>query len=160
MAHFARLRPVYPGASWNVKGIDPFRQVRADMLRRMRQALTQTTFSKKAQAAFARAMTIRVTGQSLRVQVNHPGWLPLVEGQRRQQMSWLVKAKAPIPIVTETGEVIFRSATPKTMANGKWVHPGRAPVDFAGKARKAVQKFVQERFAKQVAAQVQQALRR
>jgi hypothetical protein len=60
-------------------------------------------------------------------------------GVRRQQMTWLLsaevrdylafdqypyRARAPIPIQTEAGNLIFRRATPLGMSQGKWIHPG------------------------------------
>jgi hypothetical protein len=51
-------------------------------------------------------------------------------------MRWLTKARAPIPIITEDGRLIFRSATIKSMRDGKWIHPGRPPYDFIEMAKK------------------------
>lgn len=157
---FARLSPVYPQPSWSLRGLDPFRQVRAEMMRRMRQALDQSMFSRKARAAFSKALSVKTTATRLTVSVSHPGWLPWVQGQQRRQMTWLTKAKGPIPIVTETGETIFRSATPRSMANGKWVHPGRTPSTFPDKARAEVRRFLREKFARHLGDQVRQALGR
>jgi hypothetical protein len=72
-------------------------------------------------------------------------------------MKWLVKAKVPIPIITETGELIFRSATAKSMANGKWQHPGRHASDFVEKAKEESRKFIKEKLAKELAQQLKKA---
>lgn len=124
----------------------------------MQQAMTQTTFSRRAKVAFAKALTIEQTRNSVRVVVHHSGWAPLASGVRRQPMTWVTKSKTPIPIVTETGETIFRSATPKSMASGKWIHPGRAPTDFVAQARKAIDRFVQDKLGPAIAEQVRRAL--
>lgn len=47
------------------------------------------------------------------------------EGVRPQQMTWLLKAKRPIPLhVGPGGGLIFRWATQKSMDRGAWYHPG------------------------------------
>ena len=73
-------------------------------------------------------------------------------------MTWLVKARAPIPIITDEGKLIFRSATPKSMADGKWVHPGREPKTFIERAKKEARKFVQENISKEILRQLRVAL--
>lgn len=46
-------------------------------------------------------------------------------GVRRHKMEYLKKAKRPIPITLENGEVIFRWASKKSMSTrGSWYHPG------------------------------------
>ena len=39
------------------------------------------------------------------------------------QMRYL-QDRGPIPIVTRGGRTVFRMATEKSMAEGKWIHPG------------------------------------
>lgn len=70
-------------------------------------------------------------------------------GVKRQQMTWLLNtptrmysmwrhgrllgnywARAPIPLKGVGGNTIFRRATPKSMAEGKWIHPGIAAMNF------------------------------
>lgn len=113
-----------------------FKRMRGQFLRRLKVQLQQSAFSPKAKRALSKAMKIEIKKSSLILTVDHPAWRPLVEGQKKRQMLWLQRARAPIPIVTETGEVIFRLATPKSFANGKWVHPGRKPANFVEKARR------------------------
>ena len=74
-------------------------------------------------------------------------------------MTWLVKARAPIPIITEKGELIFRSATPRSMANGKWVHPGRGPFDFIEKAKKEAKAAIKARVMAEIRKSITAAFR-
>ena len=52
------------------------------------------------------------------VVAKHPGFRPLLEGRKQQQMKWLVKATRPIPSSDSSGSVI--SPNP-------WVRPGSVP---------------------------------
>lgn len=119
-------------------------RMKGQFIRRLKVQLQQSAFSPEAKRALAKAMTIEVKKSSLVVTVHHPAWRPLVEGQRKGPMFWLQRAKAPIPIVTETGEVIFRVATPKSLASGKWVHPGRKPATFVEKARREAKEWAKK----------------
>jgi hypothetical protein len=131
--------------------------MKRDLLRRVRSQLLQTTFSDRAKKALARAIQVQLKPSSIQVISKHPAFGPLVRGQEKMQMKWLTKARAPIPIITETGELIFRSATAKSMANGKWVHPGRKPSDFIEKAKKASREFMRERLASDLKKQFRSA---
>jgi hypothetical protein len=112
------------------------KKVERQFLRRLRIQLSQTGFSNDAKRAFSKAMKIEVKKSSILLTVLHPAWRPMVEGQKSRQMLWLKRAKAPIPIITESGKLIFRSATAKSMADGKWIHPGRKPSNFVELARR------------------------
>jgi hypothetical protein len=74
-------------------------------------------------------------------------------------MTWLTKAQAPIPIVTDDGELIFRSATPKSMQDGKWVHPGRQPTTVIERAKKAAREVVKKRLGTELRKQLRASLR-
>jgi len=141
--------------------LDPDRilnTLKRDILKRIKKAIqTQDTFSDRAKTALAKALKIEIQASSVRVTVNHPAWRPMVLGRKEQQMSWLVKSRSPIPIVTDTGKVIFRSATPKTMADGKWVHPGYQKTDLIEKARKDAREYVREKVAEQIRAFLRRA---
>lgn len=119
-------------------------RMKGQFLRRLKVQLQQAPFSPEAKRAFAKAMQVEVKKSSLLVTITHPAWRPLVEGQRKGPMIWLQKAQTPIPIVTETGEVIFRRATPRAMASGKWVHPGRKPSTFVEKARREAKEWAKK----------------
>jgi hypothetical protein len=119
-------------------GISPeraLRRVKQSVLYRVRQKLFQSNFSDRAKRAFYKAITIEQGPSSLTILSSHPGFVNMMRGRKKRQMSWLTKARAPIPIVTDSGELIFRNATVKSMRDGKWVHPGRGPYDFIDKAK-------------------------
>jgi len=124
-----------------IKGINSspeaaLRRVKASVLRRVRDKLIQSTFSDRAKRALAKSLVVTIGESSLTIYSNHPAFIHLMKGQKRNQMTWLVKARAPIPIITESGELIFRSATVKSMKDGKWIHPGRSSYDFVEKAKR------------------------
>lgn len=141
--------------------VDPdkvLQKLRRDVMRRIKSNLLQTAFSERAKKALAQAVTVELRPSSLVIIANHPAFRPLVEGQRKMQMTWLTKAKAPIPIITETGELIFRSATPKSMRDGKWVHPGRQPSNYLEKAKTQAKEHIKEQLEKELRRQVREAL--
>lgn len=144
-------KPLLPTKPLRGLDIDTvLKRMRRDLLRRLKAQLTQTTFSDAAKKALARAIKIEVKTSSLRVTSNHPAFGPLVRGQRHQQMAWLTKAKRPIPIVTDSGKLIFRTATAKSMQDGKWVHPGRKPSDFVDKAKDASRTYVKTKLREEI----------
>jgi hypothetical protein len=126
------------------------KRARRDLMRRLKQELTQTAFSDRAKRALAKALTIEIKKSSLQVTANHPAFAPLVKGQKSGQMTWLTKARRPIPIITETGELIFRNASAKSMRDGKWIHPGRNPSTFIDRAKKTSRAFLKEKFEKEL----------
>ena len=134
-----------------------FRLLEKDVLKRMKAKMMQTTFSERARKRLSQSLRVEIKKSSLVITALHPAFFPLIKGQRSQQMTWLTKAKRPIPIVTESGELIFRTATAKSMANGRWVHPGRKPQDFIEKAkaesRAYVKKRIRQELKKQIASQ-------
>lgn len=152
-------KPLLPPGYQNLDTAEPLRMIHRRLLRQIRSELKQETFSDRAKIALSKAISVHIRANSLDIVVKHPAWRPLVEGQRRQQMTWLVKAKAPIPIVTEEGELIFRTATPQSMRDGRWVHPGRKPSHFVDRAKYVVRTKVKDLLAKEVARQLRESLR-
>lgn len=132
-------------------------KAKKDLLRRIRSELTQTTFSPRAKKALSRALKIEIKPSSLIVTARHPAFETLIKGQKPGQMKWLKKAKRPIPIITEEGKMIFRSATAKSMRNGKWVHPGRSPSNFVARAKETSRAFLKTKFEKELRKQVRAA---
>lgn len=155
------LKPLLPD---NFSPADPeatLKRVKKDLLRRIRRKLMQqTTFSERARKAFSKALKIEVKQSSLVIIGNHPGFGPLLRGQKYGQMKWLTKASRPIPIVTDDGKLIFRNATSKSMANGKWIHPGRKPQDFVEKAKTEGKAFLKAKFAQEITRHMRTAMRR
>lgn len=114
------------------------------IMRVLKQKLFQTTFSDRAKKAFAKNLALEVKPSSLVIHAKHPAFVYFIKGAKKQQMAWLVKSPTPIPIVTETGELIFRRATAKSMANGRWVHPGRKGSNFLKTVKKQVTALVRQ----------------
>jgi len=125
------------------------KRLQREVLKKVRDQLTQTAFSDRAKVALSRGLKIEVGKRSITVTATHPAFIPLVMGKKEQQMRWLTKAQRPIPIVTEDGELIFRSATPKSMDDGKWIHPGHEPTTVLERARKEARKVIKERLKKE-----------
>jgi len=125
-------------------------RLKREVLKQIRSKLVQSTFSERAKRAFAQCLKVTATDSTLVITATHPAFIRLLKGQKPGQMKWLVKARAPIPIITETGELIFRSATPRSMENGSWYHPGRAPQDFIQKAKDEARKIIRQRVAEEI----------
>lgn len=64
-------------------------------------------------------------------------------------MTWLTKARAPIPIILDSGQLIFRNATLASMSRGGWWHPGRHPTDYVNKAKKLTRDFMRTKIMKE-----------
>ena len=143
--------------------VDPetvLRKLRAELNRRLKNRLQNiTAFSERARKSLSRSLRVKIYPNSLVITTNHPGFKPLVYGQRKMQMKWLTKAKVPIPIVLDSGEMIFRWATPQSMANGHWWHPGRGREDFVTQAKKEAREFVKKRLTAGVMQQLRDTIR-
>jgi len=156
------VKPLIPA------GRDPFeievekvlKRTKRDMFRRIKSELQQEAFSDRAKKALAKAIKIEIKPNSLRITANHPAFRPLVEGQTTEQMKWLTKARRPIPIITESGKMIFRSATAKSMKDGKWVHPGRRPSTFIERAKKVSREHIKTKMRAEMKMQIKKALSR
>jgi hypothetical protein len=114
-------------------------------------------------------MKIVIKPNSLAVTVNHPGFRPNVFGQSRQQMTWLMKSKTPIPIITDEGKLIFRNATARSMKSagggpnkGKrgWVHPGRPANNFVDVAKKESREFLTQKLLSGLTKQIRTETRK
>lgn len=126
-------------------------RVKHSVLRRLRDKLVQSTFSDRAKKALSKSLMVETGPSSITFYSKHPAFTHLMRGQRKGQMRWLTKARAPIPIITEQGELIFRSATIKSMKDGKWIHPGRPPYDFIEKAKKEAKTQIRKAIVSEVA---------
>jgi hypothetical protein len=129
------------------------------VLARMRGGLQQTAYSPAAKAVLAAAVKIEIKSSSLVIKTTHPSFIPLVLGQKRQQMLWLTKSRAPIPIVLDSGKVIFRTATARSMASGRWVHPGRPSTGIVEKSLKEAKAVVRERLKQHIRDKIKRAFR-
>jgi len=154
------MKPLLPTQPLRGLDIDTvLNKSKRDLLRRIRARLLQAPFSMAARKALSRALKVEIKPSSLQVTVNHPAFRPLVDGQQKQQMRWLTKAVRPIPILLDSGKLIFRNATAKSMRQnsfGKkgWVHPGRPPSDFVDKAKAESRAFLKEKLRKELTKQL------
>jgi hypothetical protein len=121
------------------------REAQKEILRQLRREIQDTAFSTRAKRALSQGMTTRIGNRSLKVIAKHPAFFPLLRGQKSEQMTWLTKAKRPIPIILDDGTLIFRNATPRSMQNGSWIHPGRSPTTVIERARKKTREIIQRR---------------
>lgn len=135
-------------------------RLKNEVLYRIKKKLQQSQLSERAKKAFAKNISVRLGPSSILIESKHPALVKLIEGQKSGQMKWLLKAKAPIPIITDAGELIFRNATPRSMANGKWVHPGRQPQTFVDVAKKEAKAVVKERLLAEIKRTVAEASKR
>ena len=154
----AKLKPLIPrGLKFDSEKV--LKSLGRQILKEIRGKLLQETFSSRAKRALSEGMKVKLGPNSITVMATHPAFIPLLQGQRQGQMTWLTKARAPIPIVTDDGELIFRSATPKSMQDGKWVHPGRQPTTVIERARKAAREAVKNRLGTELRKQLRASLR-
>lgn len=93
------------------------------------------------------SFTYEVKGSSVRISSDHPATEYLNRGVKPHQMTYLTKAERPIPIITETGELIFRYATDQSMRDGKWQHPGFKGKHFLERGVEAAREEVKSELA-------------
>ncbi len=156
----AYLKPIIGDFADYIDPAHALRILQRDLLKRFRKSLqAQSAFSERARKALGQALKAEIRQSSLLIKVKHPAFAPLIFGMPSQQMTWLVKARAPIPIVTEEGKLIFRSATPKSMKDGKWIHPGHPKTKFLDRARSEARAYVRERVREEVRRQMRRALK-
>jgi hypothetical protein len=134
------------------------KRLRREVIKALKAQIQQETFSLAAKKKLLECFEVTQGPRSIRVVAKHPAFRALLEGQRAGQMKWLTKAKRPIPIVTDAGELIFRSATPRSMADGKWIHPGREPTTVIEKARKIARDTLKKYIKKEIAEQFRAAV--
>jgi hypothetical protein len=154
------LKPLIPpDQADRVKPERVLRTLKQQILKHLKDNIFQETFSGRAKKALSEGIGARLGPRSVTVEAKHPAFRPLIEGQKKGQMRWLTKARAPIPIVTDDGELIFRSATPKSMADGKWVHPGRQKTRVIERARDEARKVTREKVKEMILENLKSGLR-
>lgn len=119
--------------------------VRKEVLANIREKIMATSFSSRAKTVLSSGLKVRVGPNSVTLLATHPAFKPMIMGRKPKQMSWLTKATRPIPIVLDGGKVIFRTATAKSMRDGRWLHPGYASTGIVGLVKKEVRKAVAAR---------------
>ena len=153
------LKPLIPEGLEDVDPKKVLKAVQKEILKSLQEELQEQAFSHRAKVALAKGLTTKMGPNSLTVIATHPAFLPLLEGQQRQQMTWLTKAKAPIPIILDDGELIFRNATPRSMERGRWYHPGHPATTVIEKARDRTREVVKKRLGKELQRRLGKAMR-
>ena len=100
------------------------------------QAEIRRASFKRLPLDLLRSFDYTVQGDQLVIRSDHPAAGYLNRGVRAYQMTHLTKARRPIPIVKDNGEVVFRSATKASMRDGKWRHPGFRGLNFIERGAK------------------------
>jgi len=153
------LRPLTPDAL----KFDPvkfLKQAQKEIIKAMKQGITQSAFSEAAKRRLLKGFKVLPGRKSVTLVARDPAFRPLLEGQRAEQMKWLVKARAPIPIVLDSGELIFRTATARSMANGSWYHPGREPSHIIEKAKEEARKVLRAKAKRMLRKQLREMFKR
>lgn len=150
-------KPLLPsGGSFNAEKV--LKSLKREILKRIKQKIMQEPFSARAKQALMSGMRIDVGPNSLTVTAIHPAFRLFIQGRQPRQMTWLTKARVPIPIVLDDGSVIFRTASAKSMANGGWYHPGRPGATFIDRAKAEAREVIRERLKKELAKQIRDTL--
>lgn len=154
------LKPLLPAGA--LDGFNPekfLKKLERQLLKRIQANIRQEAFSTPAKNRLMRGFRTQIGPKSVTVIATDPAFRPLLQGQRPGQMRWLLKARAPIPIVLDSGELIFRSATPASMSNGSWYHPGRKPTTVLERAREEARATVRKEIKKLFRQHFRQSLR-
>lgn len=141
-----KYKPLVPAGALDL--FDPgkvLRGLKKEIFKEIQSRIMQEAFTPAAKKALLNGFRLTIGDSRMVITAVHPAFRPLMGGQKSAQMRWLTKARAPIPIVLDSGEVIFRSATPRSMDNGSWYHPGRKPVQVVEEARVAARNIVKDR---------------
>ena len=157
----ANLKPLLPEKA--LEGFNPERflkKLQRQILKNIRTKIQQEAFSPAAKKRLMNGMKTELGPKSVTVIATDPAFRPLLQGQKPGQMRWLMKARAPIPIVLDSGELIFRSATPQSMANGSWYHPGRKPTTVIERAKAEARATVKKEIKKLLRQQLRAAMRK
>lgn len=152
------LKPLLPKKPIDLDPKKVLKSVQREILKAIRDEIQGQAFSPRAKRALKKGMTTKIGTNSIKVIATHPAWFPLLDGQKTEQMKWLTKAVRPIPIILDNGELIFRNATPRSMARGRWYHPGRRPTTVLQKARKITREVIKRRLGKEFQRQLRAAM--
>ena len=130
------------------------------MLKSIRLKIQQEAFSPAAKKRLREGIKAELGPKSVTIIATDPAFRPLIEGQKPGQMRWLMKAQRPIPIVLDSGEVIFRWASPRSMANGSWYHPGRKPTTVIERAKAEARAVAKKEVKKLLLQQLRTTMRK
>ncbi len=119
-------------------------------LKSLKSAILEENFSRSAKKALTSNVVIKQGPSSITIESNHPAFNPLIRGRRKGPMEWLKKAVKAIPVITPTGEVVFRKATARSFQNGKWVHPGHPKTHVIDYVRDDLLSYLETQVKKQL----------
>lgn len=156
------LKPILPGQVFDRLSPErALKNMRRMIERGIRLKIGQEgKLSPAAKARLGKGFKVLIGESSVTIISTDPAFRPLVEGQKAGQMTWLTKARSPIPIVLDSGEVIFRSATARSMQNGSWYHPGREPTDIIETVKQEVRDKMRAQVKKMLLEQLKSSKRR
>jgi hypothetical protein len=104
------------------------------------------------------SFTYEVEGKStLVLSSDHPAAKYLNRGVKPHQMKYL--EGATVPIVTDDGEVKFRTATPKSMRDGKWQHPGIKGKHFLERGVEKAREKIKQKVAEDIKERIKKRFR-
>ena len=107
-----KFKPLLPleelGAKFRPEKI--LKSLRRQITKEIKKRIMAEPLTPAAKTALMKGFRITTGARSVTLEATHPAFRPLLQGQKRQQMTWLTKARVPIPIVLDTGEVIFHDA--------------------------------------------------
>lgn len=126
------------------------KSLRKEIMKGLKARIMEASFSQQARNALARGIKMVLGPSSITVYATHPAFMPLVKGMKSQQMTWLLGARAPIPIVLDSGEVIFRTATARSMRHGGWRHPGHKATTIVEQARREARDVIKKRIQREL----------
>ena len=135
------------------------KSIRKEIMKSLKAKIMQGAFSKRARDVLSKGLKTVIGPNSLTVYATHPAFMPLVKGMKSQTMTWLLGAKAPIPIVLDTGEIIFRTASARSMRHGGWKHPGHQATTIVEQARREAREVVKRRIRREIQKQLRTGLK-
>lgn len=129
-----------------------------EAIKAIQKEIMRYTFKSKPNNLL-KSFTYVVGPSSVSIESTHPAAKYLDKGVRPYQMKHLVKATRPIPIIKDNGELIFRNATPKGMAQGKWQHPGIKARNFMDRGIEAAKETIKEQIREDIKNKVKSRFR-
>lgn len=124
-----------------------------EAIKAIQKEIMRYTF-KRSPEALLKSFSYEVGPSSVTIESTHPAAKYLDKGVRPYQMRHLLKSARPIPIIRDNGELIFRNATPKGMAMGKWKHPGIEARNFIDRGVEAAKETIKEKVKEDIKQQV------
>lgn len=123
----------------------------------IQREITRSSWNRKP-TDLINSFEYEVKNSTMVIKSDHPAAQYLNKGVQPHQMIYLERAKRPIPIVTDSGEVIYRTPSSKTMADGSWQHPGIKGKHFLERGVEKARERVKEELVKEYQELIKKAL--